>query len=124
MAKAVVQIARLVIIRMLEIHRAKIVRWAFIQIKVFNILLLLVKNVLRVRIPPPKACPVLAGATIVPRANIPRKKEIPRKTNATIVQPIHSAPNLDETNRVTRVKKERHQKKVQPFVLAVMLVPI
>ena len=70
---------------MLEIHRAKIVRWAFIQIKVFNILLLLVKNVLRVRIPPPKACPVLAGATIVPRANIPRKKASRTRRNAKLV---------------------------------------
>jgi hypothetical protein len=67
---------------MLEIHRAKIVRWAFIQIKVFNILLLLVKNVLRVRIPPPKACPVLAGATIVPRANIQWKKATRNRQNA------------------------------------------
>jgi len=64
------------------------------------------------------------GATIVPRANIQRKKEMLRKANATIVKQILLAPNLDETNRVTRVKKERHQKKVQPFVLPVMLVPI
>jgi hypothetical protein len=63
-------------------------------------------------------------ATIVPRANIQRKKEIPRKANATIVTPIHLVPNLDETNRVTRVMKERDQRKVQPFVSVVMLVPI
>ena len=72
----------------------------------------------------PKVLPTPPIATIVPRANIPRKKETPRKANATIVKPIHLVPNLDETNRVTRVKKERHQKKVQPFVLPVMLVPI
>ena len=84
----------------------------------------LAKHVLRAPIRPPKACPVLTDATIVPRANIPRKKEIPRNANATIVKQIHLAPNLDETNRVTCVKKERHQRKVLPFVLPVMLVPI
>ena len=78
----------------------------------------------RAPIRPPKVCPALTGATIVPRANIPRKKETPRNANATIVKQIHLAPNLDETNRVTRVKKERHQRKVLPFVLAVVLVPI
>ena len=83
-----------------------------------------VLNAWRVPIRPLKAYPILAGATIVPRANIQRKKEIPRKANATIVKQIHLVPNLDETNRVTRVKKERLQKKVQPFVLPVMLVPI
>ena len=72
----------------------------------------------------PKVLPTPPIATIVPRANIPRKKEIPRNANATIVKQIHLAPNLDETNRVTCVKKERHQRKVLPFVLAVMLVPI
>jgi len=64
------------------------------------------------------------AATLVPRANIQRKKETQRKANATIVKQIHLVPNLDETNRVTRVKKERHQSKVKPFVLLVMLVPI
>ena len=73
---------------------------------------------------PPKVCPALTDATIVPRANIPRKKEIPSNANATIAKQIHLAPNLDETNRVTRVKKEQHQRKVQPFVFLVMLVPI
>ena len=86
--------------------------------------MLLAKHARRVPIRPPKVCPALTDATIVPRANIPRKKEIPRNANATIVKQIHLAPNLDETNRVTRVKKERHQRKVQRFVLAVMLVPI
>ena len=62
-------------------------------------------------------------ATIVPRANIPRKKEIPRQATATIVKPTHLVPNLDETNRVTRAKKARLQNKVQPFVLPAMLVP-
>ena len=75
------------------------------------------------RIRRPKVLPTPPIATIVPRANIPRKKEIPRNANATIVKPIHLAPNLDETNRVTCVKKERHQRKVLPFVLAVVLVP-
>ena len=78
----------------------------------------------RALIRPPKVCPALTDATFVPRANIPRKKEIPRNANATIVKQIHLAPNLDETNRVTRVKKEQHQRKVQPFVFLVMLVPI
>ena len=86
--------------------------------------MLLAKHARRVPIRPPKVCPVLAGATIVPRANIPRKKEIPRNANATIVKQIHLAPNLDETNRVTRVKKERHQRKALPFVLPVTLVLI
>ena len=72
----------------------------------------------------PEVLPTPPIATIVLRANIPRKKEIPKKANATIVKQIHLAPNLDETNRVTCVKKEQHQRKVQPFVLAVMLVLI
>ena len=61
---------------------------------------------------------------IVRQANIQRKQEIPRKANATIVKQIHLVPNLDEANCVTRVKKERHQHKVQPFVFPVMPVPI
>ena len=72
----------------------------------------------------PKVLPTPPIATIVPRANIPRKKEIPRKATATIVKPTHLVPNLDETNRVTRAKKARLQNKVQPFVLPAMLVLI
>ena len=94
------------------------------MIKCFKHLLFPAKHARWGRIPPPKGYPVLMGATIVPRANIQRKKEIPRKANATIVKQIHLVPNLDEANRVTRVKKERDQRKVQPFVLPVMLVPI
>ena len=86
--------------------------------------MLLAKHARQARIRPPKACPVVTGATIVPRANIQWKKATPKRTNATIVKPIHSVPNPDETNRVTRVKKERRQRKVQPFVLPVVLVPI
>ena len=73
---------------------------------------------------PLKVCPVLAGATIVLRANIQQKKEIPMKVNVLFVEQTHLVPNLDETSRVTHVKKARHQWKAQPFVLAVMLVPI
>ena len=72
----------------------------------------------------PKVLPTPPIATIVLRANIPRKKEIPRNATATIVKPIHLVPNLDETNRVTRAKKARLQNKVQPCVLPAMLVLI
>ena len=124
MVKAVVQIAPLVTTPMTIIQPVMFVWRDNTVIKCFKLRMLLAKHAPRVPIRPPKVCPVLAGATIVPRANIQRKKEIPRKANATIVKQIHLVPNLDETNRVTRVKKERHQKKVQPFVLPVMLVPI
>ena len=126
MAKAVVLIARLVTTRIqtVTIHRALLVQRGNTVTKCFKRLFCLAKHVLRAPILPPKARPALTDATIAPRANIPRKKEIPRNANATIVKQIHLAPNLDETNRVTCVKKERHQRKVLPFVLPVMLVPI
>ena len=124
MAKAVVPIARRVTIQTVTIRRVLLVVRAHTAIKCFKLPKRLAKHARRVPIRPPKVCPVLVGAMIVPRANIQRKKEIPRNANATIVKQIHLAPNLDETNRVTCVKKERHQRKVQPFVLPVMLVPI
>jgi hypothetical protein len=124
MGKAVVSIARLVTIHTMTIRRVLLVVLAHTAIKFFNLRMFRANHARRGPIRPPKVCPVLAGATIVPRANIQRKKETPRKANATIVTLIHLVPNLDETNRVTRVKKERHQRKVQPFVLAVVLVPI
>ena len=108
----------------MTIHRALLVQKGNTVTKYFKRLFCLAKHVLRAPIRPPKACSILTGATIVPRANIPRKKEIPRNANATIVQPTHLVPNLDETNRVTCVKKERRQRKVLPCVLPVMLVPI
>ena len=43
------------------------------------------KHARRVPIRPPKACPVLTGATIVPRANIPRKKALRNLRNAKLV---------------------------------------
>ena len=82
MAKAVVQIARLVIIRMLEIHRAKIVRWDFIQINILKLLFPLVKNVHRVRFHLLTVYPVLVTVTIVHLANIQWKKAIPNRLNA------------------------------------------
>ena len=126
MAKAVVLIARLVTTRIqtVTIHRAVLVQKGNTVTKCFKLRMLLAKHARQVPIRPPKACPALTGATIVPRANIPRKKEIPRNANATIVKQIHLAPNLDETNRVTCVRKEQHQRKALPFVLPVMLVLI
>jgi hypothetical protein len=106
------------------IHRALLVSLAHTVIKFFKRLILLAKHARRERIRRQKVLPTSPIATIVPRANIQRKEEIPRNANATIVKQIHLVPNLDEANRVTRVKKERHQRKVQPFVLAVVLVPI
>ena len=123
MVKAVAPIVRLVTIRK-QIQLALLVVLANIVIKIFKRPMILAKHAHQARIRPPKAYLVLAGATIVLRANIQRKGEIPRNANATIVKQIHLAPNLDETNRVTCVKKERHQRKVLPFVLAVMLVLI
>ena len=124
MVKAVVQIARLGTIQNTTIHRVLLVVLAHLAMKFFKRLMLLAKHAHQGPIRPPKVCPVLAGATIVPRANIQRKKEIQTKANATIVKQIHLVPNLDETNRATRVKKEQRQRKVQPFVLPVMLVSI
>jgi len=91
--------------------------------KFFKGLMHLAKHVHRVPIRLPRVYSVLPGATIVPRANIQPKQEIPWKANATIVKQIHSVLSLEEANRVTRVKKERHQRKVQPFVLPVILDP-
>jgi len=90
--------------------------------KIFKRLVHLANHVHRVLIRPPRVYPVLPGATIVPRVNIQRKMEIPWKANAKIVKQIHSVLSLEAANRVTRVKKEKHQQKVQPFALLVMLV--
>ena len=70
MAKAVVQTAWLVTFQTLTIHRVMLVVLAHTAIKFFKRLVLLAKHVLRVPIRLPKGCPVLVGATIVPRANI------------------------------------------------------
>ena len=82
MAKAVVSIARLVTFQTLTIHRVMLVVLAHTAIKFFKRLLLLAKPVLRVPIRPPKGCPVLVGATIVPRANIQQKKATRNHRNA------------------------------------------
>ena len=74
MAKPVVYIARLVTFRTLTIHRVKLVSLAHTVIKCFKLPMLLAKHARQARIRPPKACPVLPGATIVPRANIQWKK--------------------------------------------------
>ena len=76
MAKAVVLIARLVTTRIqtVTIHRALLVQRGNTVTKCFKRLFCLAKHARRVPIRPPKVCPVLAGATIVPRANIQRKK--------------------------------------------------
>ena len=124
MVNAVVQIARLVTTPVTTIHRALLVQRGNTVTKCFKLLVRPAKHARQGPIRPPKVCPVLAGATIVPRANIPRKREIPRNANATIAKQIHLAPNLDKTNRVTCVRKEQHQRKVLPFVFLVMLVPI
>ena len=124
MAKPVVLIARLVTTPVMTIQPVMLARRDNTVTNCYKRRMLLAKHARQARIRPPKVCPALTGATIVPRANIPRKKEIPRNANATIVKQIHLAPNLDETNRVTCVKKERHQRKALPFVLPVMLVLI
>jgi len=82
MAKAVVSIARLVTFQTLTIHRVMLVVLAHTAIKFFKRLVLLAKPVLRVPIRPPKGCPVLVGATIVPRANIQQKKATRNRRNA------------------------------------------
>ena len=47
--------------------------------------MLLAKHARQARIRPPKACPVLPGAMIVPRANIQRKKATRNRRNAKLV---------------------------------------
>ena len=74
MAKPVVYIARLVTFQTLTIHRVKLVLLAHTVIKCFKRPMLLAKHARQARIRPPKACPVVVGATIVPRANIQWKK--------------------------------------------------
>ena len=82
MVKAVVSIARLVTIQIVTIRRVLLVVLAHMAIKFFKLLMLLAKHVLRVPIRPPKGCPVLVGATIVPRANIQRKMATQNRRNA------------------------------------------
>jgi hypothetical protein len=52
----------------------------------------------------------------VPRANIPLWGMQLKKPVVKIVKQTHSVRNKEETNRVTRVKKEQHRQKVQRFV--------
>ena len=84
MAKAVVLIARLVTTRIqtVTIHRALLVQKGNTVTKCFKLRMLLAKHARRVPIRPPKVCPVLAGVTIVPRANIQQKKASRSRRNA------------------------------------------
>ena len=82
MVKAVVQIARLVTIQMVTILRVLLVVRAHTAIKCFKLPTRLAKRVLRARIRPPKVCPALTGATIVPRANIQHKMATQNRQNA------------------------------------------
>ena len=82
MVKVIAMHVVLVNLRMTEIQRAKIVRWDFIQIKIFKLQFFLVKIVHRVRIHLLQVYPVLVGATIVHLANIQWKKAIPNRLNA------------------------------------------
>ena len=82
MAKADVPIARLVTIQTVTIHRALLVQKGNTVTKCFKLRMLLAKHARRVPIRPPKVCPVLMDATIVPRANIPRKKAPRNPRNA------------------------------------------
>jgi hypothetical protein len=82
MVKAVVQIVRLVIIQTMTIHRVLLVQRGNTVIKCFKHLIFPAKHARWVPIPPPKGYPVLMGATIVPQANIPRKKATRNHRNA------------------------------------------
>ena len=82
MAKAVVPIARLVTIQMVTILRVLLVVRTHTAIKCFKLPTRLAKHARRVPIRPPKVCPALTGATIVPRANIQRKKALRNPRNA------------------------------------------
>ena len=84
MAKAVVLIARLVTTRIqtVTIHRALLVQKGNTVTKCFKLRMLLAKHARRVPIRPPKVCPALTDATIVPRANIQRKKASRSRRNA------------------------------------------
>ena len=124
MAKVIALIVWLGIIQTMKIQLVWLVPRDFIQTRIFKLPIILVNNAHRVRIPRLQVYPVLTDATIVPRANIQPSKVVPMKLIVKIVQQIHLVPNKEETNRVTRVKKERHQRKVQPFVFPVMPVPI
>ena len=88
MAKAVVSIARLVTFQTLTIHRVMLVVLAHTAIKFFKRLMCPANPVLRVPIRPPKGCPTLMGATIVPRVNIQQKKATRNHRNA---KPVSSA---------------------------------
>ena len=82
MAKAVVQIVPLVTTPMTIIQPVMLVWRDNTVIKCFKLLMLLAKHARQARIHPPKVCRVLAGATIVPRANIQRKKATRNRRNA------------------------------------------
>ena len=82
MVKVIAMHVVLVNFRMTQIHRAKIVRWDFIQINILKLLFPLVKNVHRVRFHLLTVYPVLVTVTIVHLANIQWKKAIPNRLNA------------------------------------------
>ena len=82
MVKAVVQIAPPVTTPVTIIQPVMLVERDNTVTKCFKRLMLLVKHARQARTRPPKVCPVLAGATIVPRANIPTKKASRNRRNA------------------------------------------
>ena len=82
MVKAVVQIARLVTTPVMTIQPVTLARRDNTVTNCFKRRMLLAKHARQARIRPPKVYPVLAGATIVPRANIPRKKALRNPRNA------------------------------------------
>ena len=74
MAKPVVLIARLVTTPVMTIQPVTLAKRDNTVTNCFKRRRLLAKHARQARIRPPKVCPVLAGATIVPRANIQRRK--------------------------------------------------
>ena len=124
MAKVIALLVWLGIIQTMKIQLVWLVPRDFIQTRIFKLPIILVNNAHRVRIPRPQVYPVLTDATIVPRANIQPSKVVPMKLIVKIVQQIHLVPNKEETNRVTRVKKDRHLLPAQLFVRLVVLACI
>ena len=82
MVKAVVQIARLVTTPVMTIQPVTLARRDNTVTKCFKLRMLLAKHARRAPIRPPKVCPVLADATIVPRANIQRRKATRKRQSA------------------------------------------
>ena len=82
MAKPVVLIARLVTTPVTTIQPVMLARRDNTVTNCFKRRMLLAKHARRVPIRPPKVCPMLAGATIVPRANIQRRKATRNRQSA------------------------------------------